>query len=54
VGVRAHAAGGIGSVDAEGLKKEGSDYINDMYGKTPHKITLDVQGGIGEIELLQE
>jgi len=25
-----------------------------VYGKTPHKITLDVQGGIGEIELVQE
>ncbi len=54
VAVRAHAAGGIGSIDAEGLKKDGSDYANDMWGKTPHKITLDVQGGIGEIELIQE
>lgn len=54
VGVRAHAAGGIGSIDAEGLKKDGSDYTNEMWGKTPHKITLDVQGGIGSIELLQE
>jgi hypothetical protein len=54
VGVRAHAAGGIGSVTAEGLKKDGNDYTNDVYGKTPHKITLDVQGGIGEIELIQE
>jgi predicted membrane protein len=54
VGVRVHAAGGIGSVTAEGLKKDGNDYSNDLYGKTPHKITLDVQGGIGEIELIQE
>jgi hypothetical protein len=54
VAVRAHAAGGIGSIDAEGLKKDGSDYANDMWGKTPHKITLDVQGGIGQIELIQE
>lgn len=54
IGVRAHAAGGIGSINAEGLEKEGSDYINRVYGKTPHKITLDVQGGIGEIELVQE
>ena len=54
VGVRAHAAGGIGSIDAEGLKKDGSDYTNEMWGKTPHKITLDVQGGIGSIELVQE
>jgi hypothetical protein len=54
VGVRAHAAGGIGSIDAEGLKKDGSEYTNEMWGKTPHRITLDVQGGIGSIELIQE
>ena len=54
VAVRAHAAGGIGSIDAEGLKKDGNDYSNEMWGKTPHKITLDVQGGIGQIELIQD
>jgi len=54
VAVRAHAAGGIGSLDAEGLKKDGNDYSNEMWGKTPHKITLDVQGGIGQIELIQD
>jgi hypothetical protein len=54
VAVRAHAAGGIGSIDAEGLKKDGSEYTNQMWGKTPHKITLDVQGGIGSIELVEE
>jgi hypothetical protein len=36
-----------------GFKQDG-EYVNDSYGKTPHKITLDVQGGIGEIELLAE
>src|SRR5215813_3409666 len=54
VAVRAHASGGIGSVDAEGLKKDGNEYTNEMWGKTPHKITLDVQGGIGQIELIQD
>jgi predicted membrane protein len=54
VGVSAHAAGGIGAVRTEGLNNNGGEYRNDVYGKTPHKITLDVQGGIGEIELLQE
>jgi uncharacterized protein DUF2154 len=54
VAVRAHAAGGIGSIEAEGLKKDGNDYTNEMWGKTPHKITLDVQGGIGQIELVQD
>jgi len=54
IGVTAHAAGGIGAVRAEGLHKNDGDYTNDAYGKTPHKITVDVQGGIGEIELVQE
>jgi N-terminal domain of toast_rack, DUF2154/Domain of unknown function (DUF5668) len=54
VAVRAHASGGIGSIDAEGLKKDGSEYTNEMWGKTPHKITLDVQGGIGSITLVEE
>jgi N-terminal domain of toast_rack, DUF2154/LiaI-LiaF-like transmembrane region len=54
VGVTAHASGGIGTVRAAGLKEDGSEYTNDAVGKSPHKITLDVQGGIGEIELIQE
>jgi len=54
VGVTAHAAGGIGTVRAAGLHKNDGEYSNDVYGKTAHKITLDVQGGIGEIELVQE
>jgi hypothetical protein len=54
VGVTAHAAGGIGSISTDGLEKDGNEYHNDAYGKTPHKIRLDVQGGIGEIELVQE
>jgi N-terminal domain of toast_rack, DUF2154/Domain of unknown function (DUF5668) len=54
VGVIAHAAGGIGSIRTEGLHKQDGEYLNDSYGKTPHKITLDVQGGVGEIELLAE
>jgi hypothetical protein len=54
VGVSAHAAGGLGSIRAEGLRQNGSEYRNDAYGKSPHKITIDVQGGIGEIELIEE
>jgi N-terminal domain of toast_rack, DUF2154/Domain of unknown function (DUF5668) len=54
VGVTAHASGGIGAVRAEGLHEDGREYTNDAYGKTPHKITVDVEGGIGEIELVEE
>ena len=54
VGVMAHASGGIGSIHTEGMHENGSEYTNDAYGKSPHKITLEVQGGIGDIELIQE
>ena len=54
VGVMAHASGGLGSVRTEGMHEHDGEYTNDAYGKTPHKIMLEVQGGIGEIELIQE
>jgi hypothetical protein len=54
VGVSAHAAGGLGSINASSLHKDGNEYRNDVYGKTPHRIRLDVEGGIGEIDLIQE
>src|SRR5262249_23994673 len=53
-GVTAHAAGGIGSITADGWKRDGSEYRNELYGKTPHSIKLDVEGGIGEIELIED
>ena len=54
VGVRAHATGGIGSVNTHGFTKQGDDYVNTAYGKTPTSIDLSVEGGIGEIDLDQE
>jgi hypothetical protein len=51
VGVIVHAQGGIGSIETHGLRHEGSAYVNDAYGKAPVNIRLDVQGGIGEINL---
>jgi len=54
VGVIVHASGGIGSIDAHGLKHENDSYTNDAYGKTPATIRLKVEGGIGEIVLSQE
>jgi predicted membrane protein len=54
VGVSARASGGLGSINAGGLEKDGDEYRNSVYGKTPHKIRLNVEGGIGEIELIEE
>jgi predicted membrane protein len=54
VGVHVDATGGIGSVDARGLKQEGSSYVNESYGKTPTNIELTIHGGVGEIRLIEE
>jgi hypothetical protein len=54
VGVVVQASGGIGSVNAHGLRHNNDEYTNDAYGKTPATIHLRVQGGVGEISLLEE
>ena len=54
VGVKVHAKGGIGSIDTHGLRRNGDEYVNDVYGKSPVTIRLDVEGGIGTINLRQE
>ncbi len=54
VGFRVHASGGIGSVNAPGLHREGDEYTNDAYGKTPVAIEMNIEGGVGEIDLYSE
>lgn len=54
VGVEIRADGGIGSIDTEGLHKEGGRWVNDAWGKSPITIHMNVEGGIGEIRLVVE
>jgi len=54
VGVEIRADGGIGSIDTEGLHKEGGRWVNDAWGKSPITIHMNVEGGIGEIRLTVE
>ena len=51
VGVQAKAEGGLGTINAEGLQKEGEAYVNDAYGKSGVTLRVDIQGGVGEINL---
>jgi len=51
VGVKAKAAGGLGKINAKGLKKVGGSYVNDAYGESDTNISIDVKGGVGEINL---
>jgi hypothetical protein len=52
VGVRVHASGGIGGINASGLTRSGHEYVNEMYGKSPVTVRVHVTGGIGEINLI--
>jgi hypothetical protein len=54
VGVVVRASGGIGSIDAHGLRHEDGEYTNEAYGKTPATIRLKVEGGVGQISLIEE
>ena len=51
VGVRAKAEGGLGEINAKGFRREGDSYVNDAYGDSEVILNVDVQGGVGEINL---
>jgi hypothetical protein len=54
VGIVVRASGGIGSVTARGMRHDDDEYTNEAYGKTPATIRLKVQGGVGQITLIEE
>jgi hypothetical protein len=51
VGVKAKAQGGLGKINAKGLERVGDSYVNDAYGESDVTLNVDVQGGVGEINL---
>ncbi len=51
VGVIVDADVGIGNLNASGFRLEGKHYVNDAYGTSPVTLTVDLQGGIGDINL---
>jgi hypothetical protein len=56
VGVRVRAEGGLGKINAQGLQREGNAYVNDAYvndayGNSDVALEVDVQGGVGQINL---
>ncbi len=51
VGVRVKVDGGLGSVDAHGLTKQNGAYVNDAYGKSGVTIEIDIDAGIGSLDL---
>lgn len=52
IGVRVKVDGGLGSVNPHGLTKQsGGVYVNDAYGKSPVSLEIEVDAGIGSLDL---
>lgn len=51
MGVIAEVTGGIGEIQTSGLEKDGSTYTNGAYGQAANTLILDVEAGIGQINL---
>jgi hypothetical protein len=54
VGVRVDVEGGLGNVNASGLKKDGSTYVNDAYDDSEVTLRIDIEGGVGNVNLKLE
>jgi hypothetical protein len=54
VGILATALGGIGEINVEGLERRGERWINAGHETDPVQLTVEVQGGIGEIRLIAD
>jgi len=51
VGAKVRAEGGLGKINATGLQREGDAYVNDAYGSSDVTLEVDVQGGVGQINV---
>jgi hypothetical protein len=51
-GISAYAKGGIGGIRADGLNKDGDRYRSGNWEKAAHRIRMDIEGGIGQINLI--
>jgi len=51
VGVEMEVSGILGGVSAPRMRKDGNNYINKAFGKTPHNLYLDISGGIGDVSV---
>ncbi len=51
IGVKVDAGTRLGRVNAEGLREDGKAYVNEAYGEADATLTVEVTGGVGQINL---
>lgn len=52
VGVRARVRGGLGAIHANGFIRKDDAYMNSAFGKSKINLNIDIQGGMGEVNLM--
>ncbi len=52
IGVRVTATQGIGAIDVSGLSREGGAWVNDAYKASSYTMEINIQAGIGEIQII--
>ena len=52
IGVRAQVQGGLGAIHANGFTRRADAYTNSAYGKSKVNLNIDIQGGMGEVNLM--
>ena len=55
MGVKVNAEKGVGRINADGFKKQGSNtFINDSYESSRNRMEVDVEAGVGNITIKQK
>ncbi len=54
VGVRVRVDRGLGGINTRGLRRDGNDYVNALYGTSPVTVYVNMQAGIGQVTLIAE
>jgi hypothetical protein len=54
VGIYAKAEGGLGGINAQGLRQQDRHWVNEWYQSDRPQVRVDVSGGIGQINLIAE
>jgi hypothetical protein len=53
-GIYAEAHGGIGGIKVRGLQKEDGHWVSPTYDRAENKIRIEIQGGIGQINVIAD
>lgn len=54
VGVRVDVEQGLGQIDAEGFTIQDGAYVNDAYGESAFTLDIDIEQGVGDVNLIME